>query len=121
LKEDEKEVIRGKVRKFVKKGYISPPEQKVKSLIKYFTFPKGVLEGVVQDWRVVFHAGANKLNDCIWVPSFALPSLNFRLRIVDSNSLREDKDMGEMFLNFRLDPEIRPFAAIDVGPLQLPR
>jgi hypothetical protein len=30
LKEDKKEVIRGKVRKFVKKDYISPPEGKVK-------------------------------------------------------------------------------------------
>jgi hypothetical protein len=53
LKEDEKEVIKGKVRKFVKKGYISPPEGKVKSLIKYFAVPIGVLKGVVQDWHVV--------------------------------------------------------------------
>jgi hypothetical protein len=101
LKEDKKEVIRGKVRKFIKKGYISPPEGKVKSLIKYFTVPKGVLEGVVQDWRMVFHAGANKLNYCIWAPSFSLPSLNSLLRIVNSNSLQEDRVMGERFLNFQ--------------------
>ena len=89
-------------------------------MIKYFTVPKGVLEGVVQDWRVVFHAGANKLNDCVWAPSFSLPLLNSLLRIVDSNSLQEDRDMGEMFLNFQLDPKIQPFAAINVGPLELP-
>ena len=65
LKKDEKEVIREKVRKFIKKGNISPPEGKVKSLIEYFTVPKEVLKGVVQDWRMVFHARTNKLNDCV--------------------------------------------------------
>jgi hypothetical protein len=28
--------------------------------------------------------------------------------------------MGEMFLNFPLDPMIQPFATIDVGLLELP-
>jgi hypothetical protein len=120
LKEYKKEVIRGKVRKFIKKGYVSPPEGKVKSLIKYFAVPKGVLERVVQDWRMVFHAGANKLNDCVWDPSFTLSLLNSLLRIIDSNSLQEDRDKGEMFLNFQLDPKIQPFSTIDVGPLELP-
>ncbi len=63
---DERDVIRSKVRKFIKKGYIvSPPRGGVKSLIMYFAVPKGVLDGVVQDWRVVLHAGANRLNDSV--------------------------------------------------------
>jgi hypothetical protein len=45
LKEDEKEVIRGKVRKFIRKSYISPPEGKVKSLIKTSLSPKGSSKG----------------------------------------------------------------------------
>jgi hypothetical protein len=53
-------MIRSKVRKFNKKGYIVPPGPgEVKSLIKYFAVSKGVLDNVVQDWRVIFHAGAN--------------------------------------------------------------
>jgi hypothetical protein len=55
---------------------------------------------------VVFHAGANKLNDCIWAPFFTLSLLNSLLRIVNWNSLQEDRDMGEMFLNSQLDPKI---------------
>jgi hypothetical protein len=113
-------VICSKVWKFIKKGYIVPPGPgEVKSLIKYFTVPKGVLDGVVQDWRVVFHAGANKLNDSVWAPSFVLPSLNLLLRIVDSNTLMSDRDMGEMFLNFGLDPRVWKFVAINLGPLKL--
>ena len=85
LKTDEKEVLSKEILKFIKKGYIAPPENKIRSLIKYFAVPKGVLEGVVQDWRIVFHAGANKLNNSVWAPSFALPTMNSLLRIVDSN------------------------------------
>ncbi len=118
LKTDEKEVLSKKILKFIKKGYIAPPENKIRSLIKYFAVPKGVLEGVVQDWRIVFHARANKLNDSVWAPSFALPTMNSFLRIVDTNSLMEDRDIGEMFLNFQLDPRAMKFAAIDLGPLK---
>ena len=118
LKTDEKEVLSKEILKFIKKGYIAPPENKIRSLIKYFAVPKGVLEEVVQDWRIVFHAGANKLNDSVWAPSFALPTMNSFLQIVDSNSLMEDRDIGEMFLNFQLDPRAMQFAAIDLGPLK---
>jgi hypothetical protein len=62
-------VLKSKILKFIMKGYIVPPEPgQVKSLIKYFAVPKGVLDGVIQDWRVVSHAGANKLNDLVWAP-----------------------------------------------------
>jgi hypothetical protein len=104
---DEQDVLKSKILKFIKKGYIIPLEPgQVKSLIKYFAVPKGILDSVVQDWRVVFHAGANKLIDSIWAQSFALPSLNSLLRIVDSNLLMSNKDMGEMFLNFGLDQRV---------------
>ena len=29
----------------------------------------------------------------------------------------QDRDIGEMFLNFELDPLIRKFTGVDVGPL----
>ncbi len=103
---NEKEVLSKKIMKFIKKGYIVPPTNKIKSLIKYFAVPKGILEDVVQDWQILFHPGANKLNDSIWAPSFSLPTMNLLLQIVDSNSLMEGRDIGEMFLNFQLDPRL---------------
>ncbi len=60
LKPEEKEVLRKKIIKFVDWKYIAPPSGTIKSLIKYFAVPKGT-----DDWRKVFHAGANKLNDCV--------------------------------------------------------
>jgi hypothetical protein len=53
-----------------------------RSVIKYFAVPKGIVDKVVQDWRVVFHAGANKLNDAVFVPSFSLPTVNLLLWLV---------------------------------------
>ena len=76
-----------------------------------------VLKGVTLDWRIVFHTGANNLNDLVWAPSFALPSLNSLLRIIDTSTIMSDRDMGEMFLNFMLDPRVWKYAAIDLGPL----
>ncbi len=115
---EEHEVLHKKILKFIKKGYIVPPRPgQVKSLMKYFAVPKGVLEGITLDWRIVFHTGVNKLNDSVWAPSFVLPTLKPLLQMEDSNSLMSDWDMGEMFLNFMLDPRVWRFATIDLGPI----
>jgi hypothetical protein len=90
LAPDEKEVPCKKIIKFVAKGYIGPIEGKISLLIKYFAVPKGIINGVVQDWRTVFHAGTNKLSDCIWTPSFSLPTVNTLLCIVNHNTLMAD-------------------------------
>jgi hypothetical protein len=68
LKPDEKEVLRKKIGKFVEEKYIAPPTGQIMSLIKYFAVLKGC-----NDWRIVFHAGVNKLNDSVWAPSFFYP------------------------------------------------
>jgi hypothetical protein len=115
---DEKEVLKKKVLKFVAKGYIAPVPGRVRSLIKYFAVPKEIIGGIVQDWRTVFHAGANKLNGCVHTPPFSLPSLN-SLRIVNETTLMLDHDMGKMFLNFNLHPKTVPFVCIVVDPLEL--
>jgi hypothetical protein len=112
LKPDEKEVLRKKIKKFVEQKYIAPPTSRIKSLIKYFTVPKGL-----QDWRIVFHAGAYHLNDCVWAPSFFLPTVSLLLRIIDKETLMLDMDVGEMFLNFQLHTNTVKFAAVDLGPL----
>jgi len=118
LKPDEKQVLRKKVKKFLERKYVAPYRGKISSLIKYFAVPKGIIDNVVQDWRTVFHAGANKLNDVVWVPSFGLPTVNSLLRITDLLSLMEDRDVKEMFLNFQLHPDTIKFTGIDIGPLE---
>jgi hypothetical protein len=101
----------------VEKKYIAPLSGWISLLIKYFAIPKGVIDGVVQDWRIVFHAGANQLNDCVWAPSFSLPTVNSLLRIVNDDSFMEDRDVSKMFLNFQLHPNTKKYAAVDLGPL----
>ena len=62
----------------IQRRYLTSPEMKLQSLIKYFAVPKG--EG---DWRIVYHAKANGLNDCVWVPPFYHPTVDALLQIVD--------------------------------------
>jgi hypothetical protein len=99
LEADKETVIKKKIQKFVAKGFIAPVTGQVGLLIKYLPDPKGIINGVMQDWKTVFHAGTNKLNNCIWMPLFSLPTLNSLLHIVDEDTLMADRDMGEMFLN----------------------
>ncbi len=66
----------------------------------------------------MFHAGANQLNDCVWAPSFSLPTVNSLLRIVDEQTLMQDQDVGKMFLNFQLHSNTMRYAAVDLGPLE---
>ena len=108
------EVLRAKISKMTQWRYLVAPDSRIASLVKYFMVPKG--EG---DWRVVYHAGINGLNDCVWAPHFYLPTVDSLLHIVDHTSYMEDRDIGEMFLNFELHPNTRRFIGIDVGPLEL--
>ena len=117
LKPDEKAILRKKLLKFINKGYLAPHVGRIDSLIKYFAAPKGVIDGVVQDWRIVFDAGANELNECAWAPSFCLPTVNSLLRITDEETLMRDQDLGEMFLLFHLHPNTVRFTGVDLGPL----
>jgi hypothetical protein len=118
LKPDKKAIPKKKIIKFVGKKYLAPPVGWIGSLIKYFAVPKGVIENVVQDWRIVFHASANKLNDIVWAPLFYLQTVNLLLRITDKKKLMRDQDLGEMFLLFQLHPNTAKFTAVDLGPLK---
>ena len=119
--DDERAILAKKITTIIVKHYIVPPREKLRSCIQYFAVPKGIIDGVAQDWRVVYHAGANMLNDCVWAPGFWLPTVSSLLRMLDSDSLMEDRDIGEMFLNFELHPSLRKFAGVDVSSLSLDR
>ena len=64
-----REQTREKIAKVLQRRYLCSPVSPVKSCIKYFGVPKGE-----DDVRMVYNATANGLNECVWSPSFWLPT-----------------------------------------------
>eukprot|EP00956_Cyclotella_meneghiniana_P000084 scaffold152_cov52-Cyclotella_meneghiniana.AAC.4 len=95
-----------------------PPEildqvtSKIKKVIKRRYMTRGE-----RDIRMVYDATASGLNGAVWAPSFWLPTVNSLVRSLDSNSWMTDRDIGDMFLNFPLHEEARPFTGVDIKPI----
>lgn len=112
-------VLQDKLSKMVERRYIKDPMRAPQAWIFYFAVPKGVVDEVVLDWRIVYDAGANGLNDAVWAPSFWMPTFMSLLRILDTSSWMEDRDLGEMFINFPLHRSVRRCTGVDLRPLGL--
>jgi hypothetical protein len=54
------------------------------------------------------------LNAALWVPNFMMPNIDSVLNNATLTSWFDDIDLGEMFLNYFLDPRIQPYAGVDV-------
>lgn len=106
----EKTKLKEKLAKVVERGYIT--RGFVRSLTGFFAVPKG--EG---DIRVVYDAMKSGLNNAIWTPNFCLPTMKSVLDNADSSTYFGDIDLGEMFLNYFLDPALRPYAGVDLREL----
>ena len=104
--------VRPKVEKVIKRRYMVRTGIKLKSLIKYFAVPKGET-----DIRIVYDATASGFNECVWAPSFWLPTIDSLVRALDADSWMSDRDIGDMFLNFQLHKSAWPFAGVDIKPL----
>ena len=78
-----------------------------------------VEEGVkrIDEIRMVYDATKSGLNDAVWAPWFSLPTIDTKLRSVKAGTYMCDCDVGEMFLNFMLHPEIRAHAGVDLTQL----
>ena len=107
---DIKAKVRKKVNKVRERGYLGAGI--VKSLTSFFEVLKGL-----DDIRMVYNATSSGLNDAVWAPWFSLPTVESHLRAVDPDTYMADNDIGEMFLNFMLDVELRPFAGVDLSSL----
>ena len=103
------DLVREKLSDVRKKGYISKEKIKVKSVTSFFDVPKGN-----EDIRMVYNATSSGLNEAVWAPWFALPTVETHLRGVVPGTYMVDCDLGEMFLNFMLDLNIRPYAGVDL-------
>ena len=53
-------------------------------------------------------------NAALWCPKFFLPTIDSILRNASKDTWFGDLDLGEMFLNFWLDEQLRPYAGVDV-------
>ena len=104
------EKMKEKVGKVRARRYISPGE--VNSLTGFFAVPKGD-----DDIRIVYDATACGLNEALWAPGFFLPTIDSVLRNASKESWYGDIDLGEMFLNYFLDEEVRKYAGVDVSKL----
>jgi hypothetical protein len=105
-----REQLQEKLSKVVRRRYVSPGL--VKSLTSFFAVPKGV-----GDIRVVYDATKSGLNKAIWTPNFGLPNIGSVLHNSDDRTFYGDIDIGEMFLNYFLDPDLRPWAGVDISSI----
>ena len=64
---------------------------------------------------MVYDLTASGLNAAIWSPTFWLPQVANVLDCAQHDSWFGDIDAGDMFLNYPLDPKIRPYAGVDVS------
>jgi hypothetical protein len=104
-----REKVKQKLAKFLNRSYIETGP--ITSLISYFTVPKGE-----DDVRLVFDGTKSGLNAIIWSPTFTLPTVDTLLSIVEPGSFQCDIDIGEQFYNFMLDPNVQPYAGVDLTP-----
>ena len=102
-----KEKMAEKLGKVRTQNYILPGE--VNSLTGFFTAPKGT-----DDIKIVYGATACGLNNALWSPNFFLPTINLVLRGANKDSWLSDIKLGEMFLNYFLDEDLRKYAGVGV-------
>ena len=105
--ETDRSAMLEKLQKVQRRGYVSSGH--VSSLTNYFCVPKGS-----DDIRMVYDATKCGLNDAVWAPNFGLPTVDSSLRAVEITTWSGDIDLGEMFLNYMIDENLRPFMGIDV-------
>jgi len=107
--EKTRQLVAQKLQVVRNKGYIA--KGRVESLTSFFSVPKGD-----DDIRLVYDASRSGLNKCLWAPNFALPQVDALIRSVNENSWMGDLDIGEMFLNFCLHPEVQRYCGVDLRP-----
>jgi hypothetical protein len=73
----------------------------VSALTSFFDVMKGEY-----DIRMVFNGPLSGLNVALWALWFCLPNATTHMRIVEPGTFMADVDIGEMFVNFCLDPWI---------------
>ena len=99
-----------KLTKARRRGYISIGEAKIMS--HYLSVPKG------EDICMLYNGNSSGLNEVIWASHFSLTTVKSTLRATEQGSYTADRDIGEIFLNFMLSKEVRPYCSVDISNIQ---
>jgi hypothetical protein len=99
---------RAKLDKFRLRESVAPPTGPILSLMSTFSVAKG------DDIRMVFDASKSKLNEALFAPWFSLATADAMARTVDVDYFGADNDYGEMFYNFWLHEDLRPYCGVDM-------
>jgi hypothetical protein len=99
--------MRKKLEKIRRLRYVVPGT--VKSLTSFFAVPKGE-----SDIRMVYDGTKSGLNDAMWAPWFALPTVEDHLRFVGAGTYMGDIDIGDMFHNFIMHERLQMLAGVDL-------
>ena len=78
-------------------------------LTRYLSVPKGV------DIRMVYNGVSSGLNNAMWDPHFALPTVRHTLMETEDGTYMADRDIGEMFLNFMLSKDVRHYCRVNIS------
>jgi len=70
---------------------------------------------LVDEIRMVYDASKLGLNNVVFDPWFSIPTVDSYLRSVKAGTYIADYGVGEIFLNFALEPEVRPYAGVDLS------
>ncbi len=81
-----------KIAKVLRRRYLVTTGINIRLLINYFVVPMGK-----DNVRIVYNTMANELNECVWVPTFWLPTIDLLVRALDEHSWMTDQDVGDMF------------------------
>ena len=111
--EETKQKVRSKLQAVIDKGYIEITDiELVEAMMFMFHVPKGET-----DIRMVYDGTKSGLNDALYSPWFALPTVDTMTRWVLAGSWLADNDYGEQFLNYPLHPDLRKYCGVDLSQL----
>ena len=111
--EETKQKVKNKLQAVIDKGYIELTDiELVEAMMFMFHVPKGET-----DIRMVYDGTKSGLNDALYSPWFALPTVDTMTRWVLAGSWLADNDYGEQFLNYPLHPDLRKYCGVDLSQL----
>ena len=63
---------------------------------------------------MVYNRTSSGIKSSLWEPHFVLPKVGSTIWSVERGTFMEDRDIGEMLLNFMLSKELRSFYGMDI-------
>ena len=99
--------MKKKVEKVRKRLYIELGTDLILTHMFYF-------RKVLNDIRMVYNSTSYGLDIALWAPHFGLPIVQRTPRALLPGYPQRDINVGEMFLNFPLHPDLRSFAGLDI-------